>query len=467
VKSGAVALAVAIVALSGCDGRAGRRASAGVLVFGIDGGTWKVMDELAAAGELPNLARLRERGVYGVLRSRHPMFSPVVWTTIMTGRLPDEHGLEDWSTSQSQHRRVKAVWDIASDHDVVANVFNVPGTWPPVPIRGVMFSGFPFSDSTAGGITGVVVADSKLDASETCHRENAAAIVARMDELRVGEWSQYFELRLSAEPAWRGMMRVKRLSAQSFYLSPCYRTDEGLVISSPASARKEIEETIGQRYIPEGPGWYRYDEPDTPGYLYEHLLQVADVQTRVAAFHATRPWRLFIYVDTLVDRVSHPYWPYMWPRAYDGLDPERATKYQEVVRDAYRASDRHLGEVLSKAPDDPYVIVISDHGFRSNSDRTTRTGSHDLEGVYLVAGPGLAAAQGGVQSIENVAPTILYLMGLAVPRDMKGKVIYRVAKQLGDDVEYVATYETEARDAAAEPVDDKTWEQLRGLGYVD
>src|SRR6187455_2233938 len=97
-----------------------------VLVFGIDGGTWDVILEEFKAGQLPNLKRIYDSGIHGVLESRPPILSPVVWSTIFTGRPWQEHGVKDWKTSQSQHRQVKPIWQIASQLGLQSNVVNVP-----------------------------------------------------------------------------------------------------------------------------------------------------------------------------------------------------------------------------------------------------------------------------------------------------------------------------------------------------
>ena len=102
-----------------------------MFVFGIDGGTWDVIEPMFEAGELPVLERLYRSGIHGILRSRPPVLSPVVWTTIFTGHDKATHGVVNWKTSQSDHRRVRTVWGIASEAGLVADVFNVPSTWPP------------------------------------------------------------------------------------------------------------------------------------------------------------------------------------------------------------------------------------------------------------------------------------------------------------------------------------------------
>ncbi len=71
-------------------------ADARVVLVGIDGATWNVIDPMMRAGELPNLAALAERGVHADLATVEPVTSPVVWTSIATGRSPDVHGVTDF-----------------------------------------------------------------------------------------------------------------------------------------------------------------------------------------------------------------------------------------------------------------------------------------------------------------------------------------------------------------------------------
>ena len=84
-----VAVAVCVSASAGCSKKAESvDGPKRVLVFGMDGATWDVIEPMMAAGELPNLKALTENGVRGVLESRNPALSPVVWSTIFTGRRP-------------------------------------------------------------------------------------------------------------------------------------------------------------------------------------------------------------------------------------------------------------------------------------------------------------------------------------------------------------------------------------------
>jgi predicted AlkP superfamily phosphohydrolase/phosphomutase len=117
------------------------------LLFAVDGLEWSVLLPLARAGHMPTLAGLMERGQFGRLTTTEPTFSPVIWTTIATGRGPDAHGITSFekrgpgrsrSLFTSWDRRTKAFWNIlsASGHRV-----DVVGWWlthPVEEISGVM-----------------------------------------------------------------------------------------------------------------------------------------------------------------------------------------------------------------------------------------------------------------------------------------------------------------------------------------
>ncbi len=439
-----------------------------VIVLGIDGGTWTMIEPMMAAGQLPNLKKLYDTGLHGVLESRPPIISPVVWTTIFTGFGHAKHGIKDWKTSQSVNRKVSAIWEILREKKKV-DVFNVPATWPPDPVNGVMISGFPLSGSTFGGNTGELLTREQLDGGKLAasYRDNVATIRDAAYALEVGKWSPWLEGRIASRPTFQGKLRVFRYSDDQFYVTPLYRLDAGLVISEPKTLRAELSKKFGEPYIPEGPGWSRWADEHVPTILYDHLEQVFATQSKAALEYAGGDWDLFIYVMTLVDRVSHPYWAYTHPDTFPTLDKAKAKKFEGAVPMSYRRSDEELGKILAKAKGTPYVLVVSDHGFQSSADTTKPIGAHNPDGIYLLAGPGITPKAGLPKFIEDVTPTILYLMGFANAQDMDGKPFAEVTAMLGRKPETIPSYETAARNATDEPVDGDTWESLKGLGYVD
>ena len=84
----ALTIAIAGLAVSGCTPGPARQR---VLVLGLDGIDPDVVDLLVSEGQLPNFAKLRREGAYGRLQSSRPLLSPIIWTTIATGKPPEEH----------------------------------------------------------------------------------------------------------------------------------------------------------------------------------------------------------------------------------------------------------------------------------------------------------------------------------------------------------------------------------------
>lgn len=122
-----------------------------VAILGIDGGDLQVIRPLWARGELPNLRALADRGRHGVLRALEPTLSPVAWTTLLSGHLPETHGLRSWHTSDNRNRRVPMIWDVFGAHGLRSVVVNVPGTWPPADVEeGIVLAGFPIPSIASG-----------------------------------------------------------------------------------------------------------------------------------------------------------------------------------------------------------------------------------------------------------------------------------------------------------------------------
>jgi predicted AlkP superfamily phosphohydrolase/phosphomutase len=122
-----------------------------VLVVGWDGADWEVLDPLLAAGDLPNLAALAERGARGVARSVLPSHSWAAWPSFLTGLDPAGHGVFDiLEHAPGQTRRMPVssrsilapTWPMRlSDAGRTVLLVNVPLTYPPLPVRGVCIAG--------------------------------------------------------------------------------------------------------------------------------------------------------------------------------------------------------------------------------------------------------------------------------------------------------------------------------------
>ena len=68
-----------------------------ILIVGLDGATFDLIDPWVGAGELPHLAGLLKRGARGRLASTRPSATFPAWTTLMTGVNPGQHGVFDFA----------------------------------------------------------------------------------------------------------------------------------------------------------------------------------------------------------------------------------------------------------------------------------------------------------------------------------------------------------------------------------
>ncbi len=122
------------------------------VIFGVDGLSFRVLRPLIERGDLPNFARLQREGTEAEFISTVPPMTPPAWMSLITGLKPAKHGVFDfWEfdvsspTLQSKlvtHRKGgKAIWNILSEYGKRVVVLNVPLTYPPEPVNGVMVSG--------------------------------------------------------------------------------------------------------------------------------------------------------------------------------------------------------------------------------------------------------------------------------------------------------------------------------------
>jgi hypothetical protein len=105
-----------------------------LVIVGVDGGDWLNLRPLIDAGKLPNFARLVRDGATGPLRSEEPMLSPLLWTTMATGRYPEDHGVLDFTVvdpvSGAERRRNRLAGNRpggASDRRGDFGSFRLPG----------------------------------------------------------------------------------------------------------------------------------------------------------------------------------------------------------------------------------------------------------------------------------------------------------------------------------------------------
>ncbi len=123
-----------------------------VFVIGIDGATFDLLRPWMEDGILPNLYAIARNGASGELQSTFPPNSAPAWTSFMTGMNPGKHGIYGFTRLEPKNgygikinsgaqRRVQTIWQYLSEQDKRSIVINVPMTYPPNPINGLVVTG--------------------------------------------------------------------------------------------------------------------------------------------------------------------------------------------------------------------------------------------------------------------------------------------------------------------------------------
>ena len=116
-----------------------------LVLIGFDAPIASRVYRYAVEGELPNIGRLIENGVYFEnCLVPHPTITPPNWTTIATGAWPGTHGItcfnmhkpgmpldETYPAFDSRDCEAEYLWEAAGRDGALSILVNYPSTWPP------------------------------------------------------------------------------------------------------------------------------------------------------------------------------------------------------------------------------------------------------------------------------------------------------------------------------------------------
>ncbi len=201
-----------------------------VLVLGLDGATWTLLDPLLAQNKLPTLGKLIANGSRSILRSCIQPSSEQAWSAFATGKQNGKFGLYGFYQRaknsyaleyiNASHRRAATLWRILSERGKKCVVVNVPLTWPVEKINGALVSGlmtpglnsqFTYPHELKDELLrelGEYIIDVDIERGETGGEslDELAARVKRMSELQ----TRAFEYLLEKNPNWDFGMLVHR-----------------------------------------------------------------------------------------------------------------------------------------------------------------------------------------------------------------------------------------------------------------
>lgn len=431
-----------------------------ILLIGLDGLSFPLLQKWIAAGDLPVMKRLMERGCYGLCNPFTPSNSAVIWTSVMTGMRPQQHGIDSfiyyklgerifkktavkkmlkcgfrplfrWLRNKRCIRDVpfslgmvqeKMLWEIFAEENRSVGVVNWWHSWP------------------ASHVPGFIISD-------------------RIHYWRLSERNQ-----LNDVPDKKLVYPTHLLGAV-----------QGKVVD-PFSLSSKVYKRfmdLDDRGIEEMKNYHyeRHQLMSEFKYLYSLDESVKRI-TRLCLREFPQPEFLALYFRG-IDIMSHCALQYTpWNRDASITD-EEVKQFGDAVHQYYCYSDTILEAVIEAVSGDTTIILVSDHGFDREPDGRFGHRKTKPPGLFIVAGPPIT---GGVRienaSLYDIAPTVLYLSGLPLSKAMEGTVLTDCIEETflrTHPVHSISTYGPPVREGEPEASDsdEAINERLRALGYID
>ena len=423
-----------------------------VLVIGWDAADWRAIRPLLEEGKMPNLQKMMDEGVHGNVSTLNPVLSPMLWSSIATGKRPYKHGIHGFSEPTPDGKAVRPITNVSRTSKAVWNMLNQTGkkcnvvAWwpshPAEPIDGVMVSNW----------------------YQTARQIKNADLDPEIGKPRPGahgwEGNQW-----QMAP---GTVHPKRLAKnlQEFRFHPMELDPEHVGPFIPKFM--EIDQQKDQRLS---------------GFA-KTLADTVSVHGAATALMQLEPWDFMaVYYDG-IDHFGHGFMKYHPPRQ-EWISEEDFEIYKGVVEGGYRFHDMMLGAMLQLAGPETTVILLSDHGFHPDHLRPEHIPAepagpaieHRPYGIFVARGPGIRAGevvQGA--SVLDLTPTVLTCFGLPIGEDMDGKPLVTIFDEIPeiqsipswDDIDGPNPDGMHPPDAHLDSVQSaEAMKQLVELGYID
>lgn len=122
-----------------------------VFTLSIDGLPYSFLKKAFAAGKMPYFASLTKKGILREIYSVIPPISSVAWASFLTGVNPGKHGIfgfveidknKSLTIPTASDIKAKKIWQYLATQDKRSIIINIPLTFPPQKIKGLLIAGF-------------------------------------------------------------------------------------------------------------------------------------------------------------------------------------------------------------------------------------------------------------------------------------------------------------------------------------
>ncbi|MCD8528545.1 MAG: alkaline phosphatase family protein [Chitinophagales bacterium] len=397
------------------------------LLLGWDSADWKVINPLIDQGKMPALEKLINKGVMGNIATLDPPLSPMLWTSIATGKYAFKHGVHGFIEAAQEGQKISpvtqhsiktsTVWDILNKNGLKTNVV---GWWPSHPakeINGVQVSNF----------------YGKANDKTTWNNWQAApksiypkSLEDKLNELRVHP----------------GEFGINQIASFIEKLDLLEESDKKLI-----------------------------------NILMNDLAECVSIHSAATYIAENTEWDFMAVYYNAIDHLSHVFMKYHPPKL-EWVDEKLYEKYNQVINAMYQFHDMMLERWLKIVDEDCYVMVLSDHGFHSDDKRVQTLPNepaaiareHNQLGMVALKGPGIKQDEiiyGS--SLLDVCPTILSIFNLPIGSDMDGKVLYQMYDE-PKEIKAISTWDNDSQIHAVslnKTESNEMIQQLVDLGYLE
>lgn len=156
-------------------------------------------------------------------------------------------------------------------------------------------------------------------------------------------------------------------------------------------------------------------------------------------------------------------------------DPETGEK---IIKAAFKREEIYSGNHLSESPD---ILFSLKPGYNTSekliskitSQQTNTSGFHSMNGIFMIRDRRIIKKKSIEEArILDITPTILYLMGVPVPKSMDGRVLTELFKKeylKSNPIEYVKEdikVKKTKLDVYSKEDQERIEKRLKGLGYL-
>ena len=402
-----------------------------VLLVGWDAADWKIINPLMERGLMPATQRIVENGAMAHLATLSPPLSPMLWTSIATGKRPYKHGILGFTEPTPDgtgvqpitnlSRKTKAIWNILNQNSKRCNVVGWWPSHPAEPIDGVMVS------------------------------------------------NHYQVIRGPRSEGWP-------------LLSNAIHPER--LVESLAELRVHPEDLGPEHVLPFLPHGDEIDQEKDSRFAscIKTICECSSIQSCATELMEHEPWDFMAVYFDAIDHFCHLFMRYYPPRR-DWVSEADFRLYQNAVSAGYVYHDMMLARLVQLAGEETVVILMSDHGFHPDhlrpmaipSEPAGPAAEHREFGIFAICGPGIredVLLHGA--SLLDVAPTILTLFGLPIGDDMDGRPRLDAFVD-PPDIHTIPSWDRVPGRDGQHPVDRKlnandsreVMEQLIALGYID